>query len=421
LSNQKNRKVMKMKKLENWLIKLSDSLVKFKPLMILQSAFQMMLPFLIVGSICTVFNGLPIDAYQEFITNVGLKNVLGLPYNYTFGYFSIYLAFAVGYQYMIKNGMRKQAIVTGLMSILSTLIITPVEMLQVYIGTMGMFGAMVIAYITGVLVRFIVKRNWTIKMPEGVPSGISNSIMALVPIFVVVFAMMALNFVMSLTSLGDVQTALFEIVRLPLMKVGCNIFGEFIIFTMISLFWFFGVHGGMAIWPITAMLFTQNQAENLAAYSAGQAIPNMITGPGYLINYSMIAIVIAVLFFSKNNGLKSVAKVALFPAAFEIQEPISFGLPIIMNPIFLIPYVGTTLGAFLGTRILQLIGFLGNAPCISGFNQALPAVVNAFVNFGWKGILVSISFTIIAVFCYAPFVKMNDKRVEKITQEESEG
>ncbi len=408
-----------MKKLQSALMKFADIIGKNRTLLILQSSFQMMLPFLMIGSICSIFNGLPIDAYQQWIISVNLKSVLSLPYDCTFGYFSIYLSFAIGYQYMQKNGMRKNAIVTGLMAVTSFLIITPVAMKDYYIGTMGMFGAMVIAYVTGWIMYTIYKKNWTVKMPEGVPSGVASSFMALVPGFIVVFTMMALTFLLSLTPLQDVQNALFTLVRAPMMALGCNIFGELIVFTMVSLFWFFGIHGGMAIWPISAMLFTQNTAENLAAFNAGTAIPNMITGPGYTISASMVSIVIAVLLFSKNSGLKSVAKVALAPSAFEIQEPISFGLPIIMNPIFLIPYLCQAILPFLGTRLLQVVGLLNNAPCLN-INQAVPSVVGAFANFGWKGVIVSIVFTMISVIIYAPFIRMNDERLLQTISEESE-
>lgn len=406
-----------MKKFQEWLTKISDAMLNCKPLMILQGAFQMILPFTIIGAIGSLINGLPFEAYQDFIAKIGLKSVLSLPYDCTFGYFSLYLAFAVGYQYMTKKGMKKNAIISGLMSIFSLLIVTPTEQFATYIGTVGTFGAMIVAYLTASSMHFIYNRNWTIKMPAGVPQGVANSFMALVPGFIIAAVMVLIRFIFALTPWGDLQSALFTLVRAPLMAIGCNVFGEVMFYLVSVILWFFGVHGGMATAPIYMALFINNQAENLAAFQANQTPPNMVVGLG--INYSILAVVLSILIFSKNKGARSIAKISFLPALFEIQEPVSFGLPIIMNPIFFIPYIicGTT--PILGTRLLQMAGFLGNSNCIAQ-NQAVLSVVSSFLNYGWKGIVVSIVFTIIAIFIFAPFVRMNDARLAKEAAKETE-
>ena len=405
-----------MKKFQEWLTKISDAMLNCKPLMILQGAFQMILPFTIVGAIGSVLSGLPIEAYQNFIASNGIKDILNLPYDYTYGYFSLYLAFAVGYQFMVKYNMKKNAIIAGLMSIFAVLIVTPSTMFTYYISSMGMFGAMVISFLAAGIMRFIYNRNWVIKMPAGIPQGIVSAFMALVPGFVIAIVMMLLRFVFSLTSLGDVQTALFTLVRAPLMALGCNAVGLTICWMAMMLFWFFGIHGGMAVAPILSILFVSNTAENLAAFQANQTPPNRITT--LICFYSMVAIVLSVLVFSKNKGARSIAKMALLPAVFEIQEPIAFGLPIIMNPIFFIPYIGCAFMSVIGTQLLQTIGFLGNANGVG--LQAVPQVVSAFVNFGWKGVVTSIAFTVISIFIYAPFVRMNDARLAKEASKEAE-
>lgn len=255
-----------MKKFQEWLTKISDAMLNCKPLMILQGAFQMILPFTIIGAIGSLINGLPFEAYQDFIAKIGLKSVLSLPYDCTFGYFSLYLAFDVGYQFMVKYNMKKNAIIAGLMSIFAVLIVTPSTMFTYYISSMGMFDAMVISFLAAGIMRFIYNRNWVIKMPAGIPQGIVSAFIALVPGFVIAIVMMLLRFVFSLTSLGDVQTALFTLVRAPLMALGCNAVGLTICWMAMMLFWFFGIHGGMAVSP---MLRSETRSQRTLFFSAG--------------------------------------------------------------------------------------------------------------------------------------------------------
>lgn len=400
-----------MNKLQNVLMKISDKMNKCKILNVMSGAFTLLFPILIIGSFFSILNGLPIEVYQNFITSIGIKDLLVIPYNVTYNYYSIYLVFAVAYQYMVKSGMKKNGVLAGFIAIAAYLMVVP-ETATHYFGTMGMFGAVIISYLSSSIIKLCFDKKITIRMPDSVPSGISNSFSTLVPLMIISIVMLIIRFGFGLTPLGDFQTAIYTLISVPIMSLGNNLFAEIIIIALSWLFWLFGIHGGMAVGVVVAMVYIPNWADNMAAFASGVNPPHMFTGPGTTILASISAICIAILIASKDKGSREVAKIALAPALFEIQEPIAFGLPIVLNPIFFIPYLINGIFPAVATRILQIVGFLNNPTCVN-INQLVPVPVAGMAQFGWKGALLSVVFTVIAILVYIPFVKMNDKQLAK--------
>ena len=153
---------------------------------------------------------------------------------------------------------------------------------------------------------------------------------------------------------------------------------------------------------------------NLAAYQAGQPLPNMFVG--MVLGGEGLAVNLAILLFSHRKELKEIAKIGIIPYIFNISEPTNFGIPIIMNPNFFIPYLITPVIGWVLTHGFQLIGFLGynNGTQVA---WTLPTTVQAFFYYGWQGAVVNIIISICVFLLYIPFVKMNDASLDRADAE----
>lgn len=403
-----------MDKLRNCLGVFADKMNSFKALHVIQRALAMIMPVTLIGSLFSLLSGFPAQAWQDFITSTGLIGSFQLVYNCTYGYYSMFIAFCIAYQYCSMNKQKKNALAAGIMAICAFMISCPSDNLAGYIGTTGILGAMIIGYFVGWLFNKLITKNITIRMPEGVPPMVSQSFVALIPAALICTIFMILNFLLAKTSLISCQDMIYQLVRVPLTVVGANFAGEFIMVVYCTLLWFFGIHGGMLMMPIISVVFMDKIMANLNAYTVGAPLPNMFVGTVLL--GEGLAINLAIILFSRRKELKNIAKIGFVPNIFNISEPTNFGLPIIMNPNFFIPYLMTPIIGFTITHLAQAIGFLGFNTGVS-VAWTLPTTVQAYFYYGWQGIVVNLLITVICFLIYIPFVRRNDATLEKADTE----
>lgn len=184
--------------------------------------------------------------------------------------------------------------------------------------------------------------------------------------------------------------------------------------------WFFGIHGGMTVMPVMMLLFTVAQNENLAAYQAGADLPNMVTG-GYLsFSSGSLPLVIAALLFAKSVSNKEISKLAFVPSLFGVDEPAYFGLPMILNPIFFVPWVIIVPSiAVWFTYALQCFGLLGYATGASA-GSFVPFFVTDIVSYGIPGVIWGTLMFIVDVIVYIPFLKAYDKQQLEAEKQQEE-
>lgn len=181
--------------------------------------------------------------------------------------------------------------------------------------------------------------------------------------------------------------------------------------------WFLGIHGGMTVGPIMMMLFMQVQMENLTAFQAGQPLPHMVIGDALSYGTGSLPLLLAILIFAKSQQLRTFGKIAIVPAFFGVDEPAYFSVPMILNPMFFIPWVlfSPTLAVF-GTHLLKMVGLLSFSNGTGGQNAAnLPFFVGNTMNYGIGGLIWGLIFFVIIVAAYVPFVKVYDK--QKLAEE----
>lgn len=419
--SQKGEK-QNMQKVLDALVSVSSKLAQSRILQTIQRAFMKLMPLTMIGGFASLFKGLEIGGYQTWLQSTPLYNALGTIYQFTVGLLGLYCAFLVAASYADVFELKKsRGTEVGLVSLVCFLIVTPYTLPESlygaatlstsWLGSSGMFTAIIISFITGIVFSFCEKHNLGIRLPDSVPPMIAMQFNALIPGLFAVVIFSVINVIFSFTALGSLQQAVYSLVSAPLNALGANIFGVYVLTTVCYMMWFFGIHGGMTIMPVMMVLFMPLQMANLAAYQAGAPLPNMVTGNLLSYGSGSLPLVIAALIFCKSSANRSLTKLALLPSLFGVDEPAYFGMPMILNPIFFIPWVIITPAISVwGTYLLQCLGLLGAATGASA-GSFVPFVVTNLVSYGISGLIWGCLFFIIDVIVYIPFVKAYDRQM----------
>lgn len=406
------------------LVDVSAKFANIRFLQTIQHAFMRMMPVTIIGGFASLFKGLSIAGYQTWLQSTPLYGALGAIYNFTIGLLAVYVVTLTAYEFAHTYDLKKSGgLGVAIIALACFLIVTPYQeaadayssatLPMSWLGSSGMFTALLIAFATGWIFRFCEDKNLAIHLPEQVPPNVALQFTLLIPgTFSIVLAGIV-RMIFAATSVGSLQQAIYAVVSMPLQAVGANIFGLWILMLVLYLMWFLGIHGGMTVGPIMMLLFTQLQMENLAAYQAGQPLPHMMTGTILSYSSGSLPLVVAALIFCRAKANRSIVKLGALPSLFGVDEPMYFGFPMIMNPVFFIPWVilTPTVGVW-GTWLLQKAGLLGYATGASA-GSFVPFFVSNLVSYGVRGLIWGFVFFALDVVLYMPFVKAYDRQIQK--------
>lgn len=379
------------------------------------SAMTGLMPIMIISSIASLVGSINIGESQTFMENGGILNLLNVINSMTIEVVSLYAAFLVGYK--LADLKKKDALNSGIMSLLGFLILTPLTVTEEFTGfSLSSFGAgaMFVAIFGGLLAArlyiFFIDAKLTINLPESVPPVVSKSFAAIIPglMIALIFGLIALIF--GMTPFDNMQNLIMFVVSEPLKALGANIWAVMFIVAFAELLWFFGIHGSMAIYPVIMLVFYQPGLENLAAFSNGLPLPHLFT-MGFVFNNRgarSLAVAILCIFQAKSDRMNSVGKIGLVPSLFGISEPIKFGIPQVLNIKMLVPLMLTPAVSVLIAYILTIIGFL---PYHNGVSMPLgsPVIIQGFFFNGWQGIVSQLLQLIACILIYIPFIKVQDK------------
>lgn len=406
-------------------MQISTKFAQNKILGTIQHAFMLLMPITMIGGFAALFKGISIVSYQNFIMTVGIYDILNNIYQWTIGMLGLYLSFLVAYAYANRKGTFKSEIAIGLTSLVCFLILTPYTLPDTpygsanlptnWLGSSGMFSAIITGFIVGGIFNLCQKYHLEIKLPEQVPPFVAAQFSSLIPVVISALFFGLVNLIFIRTPFGCFHQLVYSILSKPL-QVSNNVFGGWILMICLYGLWFLGIHGGMTVGPVIMILFMQFQMENLAAYQAGLPIPHIYVGDALSYGTGSLPLLVAIMIFAKSKQNRSIGKLAIIPSFFGIDEPAYFGLPMILNPIFFIPWViiSPTVSIF-GTYILKLIGLLPYANGTGGNAANLPFFVGNLMQYGIWGLIWGIVFFVIIVICYIPFVKAYDK--QKLAEE----
>lgn len=418
--------------LEKYVLPFADKVANNKSLQAIMSGFMTILPITILGAIATLLGSLQIPVYQEFIIVVGLKPIFGYIPAVTTNMLALYTVFSIAKAMTDNLGHKGQSTTAGIVTLFVFLMMIPLGVSGVaaeskevvtiggalsltFLGSPGIFTAILLGLIVPRIYCFVIDRNWIIKMPEGVPPMVSNSFVSLVPAFIVALLFAFVRFGFSLTEFGNFNTFLYTVIQSPLKSLAASPFTFMLGLVLVSFFWFFGIHGGLIVGPIITALYTPLNLENLAALEAGLAMPNIITQSDWFV-FGMIGgggatlgFAIWMAFFAKSKRYKTLGRLALPASLVGINEPITFGAPVVLNPLLIIPFTLAPLVSFGISYLLRVVGIL--TP-LNGINipTGTPVIFSAFIAGGWLHAFVQLGLIVVCFFIYYPFALMLDKK-----------
>ena len=394
------------------------TIANYKYLKILQKTFLSTMSLLLIGSLFLLVAEFPIDAWKEFL-GADMITILKRASGVGTQALALFVATATAY-YAIDfynnrddNEKKLDPMPPVILTIASFLLLyeNPVIEKVTYLdigmlGAKAVFAEILVALITIEIYRFIIKKKLVIKMPDGVPPAIMESFMALIPSAVAILFWWIIRWVLNI----DVLTLVLDAFK-PLIAAGDSVFGVFINTFFNRALWFVGIHGGNVVGSVVDPVLRTMDAANLAAAQAGEVLPH-IASYTFMDQYVWIGLApLAVcLLTTKSKNLRAIGLLALPAALFNIGEPLNFGVPIVLNPILMIP----SILAFVVIGILSYGGVaLGFLPTpYLAIPWTVPAPIKAFLGtnanfiaFAWVVVCWIIMFAI-----FYPFVKALEKQ-----------
>jgi PTS system cellobiose-specific IIC component len=285
------------------------------------------------------------------------------------------------------------------------------------LGGGGMFVAIVMAIFAVETLRFIKEKKLTIKMPEGVPESVARSFEALIPAAVIIPVVWAVRDVLGF----DIQNFVMELFQ-PLVLAGNSLAGILIPIIFITLLWATGIHGDSVVGTVARPMWLVLLDQNIAAAAAGQPIPNIAPEPFFQwfvwIGGSGATIgLVFLMLASRSPYLKSVGKATLLPGVCNINEPVIFGVPVMLNPLLFVPFLAGPVAIGVITYFAMRFDLVTKPYILVPWT--LPAPVGAYLATGgdWRAIVLVVVNIAIVTLLYYPFFKAYER---KLLREEAE-
>ncbi|WP_238900961.1 MULTISPECIES: PTS sugar transporter subunit IIC [unclassified Clostridium] len=409
--------------------------VNLKGVQALKDGMLFTLPLNIVGSIFLLIACFPVKAFTDGMTSAfgpGWNDPLFKLQHSTMGIMAVVAVIGMTYVYCKNEGLEPFSPAVIALSVFLTVTndfvmfkatpdATPIQVggviPQDWTGGSGMITAIIVSLVVSFVYCAMVKKNITIKMPEGVPQGVVNAFSALIPatvIFIgatVVYAVCKFGFNTSFVEI------IYKVVQTPLQAASDSLPGAILIAFAVPFLWFFGIHGGMTVSGMVGALLTANTAANAKLQEAGtldlahgahivtqQFYDNFINlaGSGQTLGFTILLLVLA-----KSAQYKQLGRLALPANLFNINEPVLFGTPVVMNPIMGVPFILTPvvnailLYLAIATGILAPMG--GALP-----PWTVPAVFSGLIIGGPSYAIAQLVFLLIGMAIYFPFFKKVD-------------
>lgn len=390
----------------------------------IRDGFVALMPLIIIGALVLIILQFPVcfenvdECYlggTAFFVNTGLGDKLWIPFNITFGLLSIYVTVSVSYALSRRRGL--DPVMPVIFTLLSFLMLAAPQLsgfdpeAPQRIDNTGLFTAIVVAVVTIEVYRFFIQRNLIIQMPAGVPPAIANAFAALIPGAAIVFGWWVIRFLLNIDLAGGLFNVLAAVVPAASSYVAVAIAETFHAFL-----WTMGIHGDLTIGIALQPVWLANTAANAQAVAAGGQPTAIYTDlfRSYVVPGGSGATLPLAFYFirSKAPRLRQVGWLGIWPGIFNINEPITFGAPVIFNPVLAIPFIIIT---FLNATVAYLAHVLGLVtPTYIAAPWTLPSPLLMFLATGFDiraSILAIVTEFVIPGIIWYPAFKAWEKQV----------
>ncbi len=403
--------------LEKYLLPPMTKLSEQRHLKAIRDGIVSTIPLIIIGSFFLVIAVPPNDWLKQLVAPY--VNQIMFPYRLSMGIMALYASFGIAYN--LAKSYKLDPLSGGSLG-LAAFLLTNVPlnidpngwMLSLSsLGGSGMFTAIIMSIFAVEIFRVCKEKNLTIKMPKEVPTSVANSFAALIPAAFIIVPIWIIRDLLNF----DIQKFVLSIFT-PLVTAGNSLPGILVPILLITLLWGCGIHGDSVVGTVARPIWLAMLDANVAAQAAGQPISNIAPEPFFQwfvwIGGSGATIGLVILMLgSKSRYLKDIARASLIPGICNINEPVIFGAPIMLNPLLIIPFI-------LGPLICGCVSYfamtlnLVSKPVILA-PWTLPAPIGAYLATGgdWRAIILVLINIAIVTALYFPFLKAYEKKLIK--------
>ncbi|MGL4335638.1 MAG: PTS sugar transporter subunit IIC [Turicibacter sp.] len=421
--------------MDKYIVPVAAKIGAQRHLVAVRDAFIAMIPVTMIGAFATLINNLPSETYKGIMANIFGEGWTQLGGDLWWGSIAVMAIFVVvAVAYFLAKSYGEDGLQAGLIALSIFIIMAPQDggaaasgwgnIHWAYLGT----GALFTAIVTGLLatecyVKLSKIKQITIKMPDGVPPAVARSFAKLIPGMLTILVFATLSMFLRFAADGQFLTDLINTYfAVPLRNVADSLGGALLIAFFVHLLWVFGLHGSNIALGITEPLLIDlgSVNTNLAQTGATEGYHVMagafFDGFVYLGGAGVcLGLIIALIIAGRRR--KDMIALGTLPACFNINEPIIFGMPIVLNPVFMIPFI---LAPMIGTTVSYLAIQSGLvAPVIMAkIPWVTPPIIGGFMANGhWSGGALALVNLIISVLIYIPFVMVSERMDKKRAEE----
>ncbi|MDT0723100.1 lactose-specific PTS transporter subunit EIIC [Staphylococcus haemolyticus] len=391
----------------------------------IRDGFIAAIPIILFSSIFILITYVP--NVFGFTWSKTMEGILMKPYNYTMGIVGFIVAGTTAKS--LTDSFNRKLDKTNQINFISTMMAAmcgflflaadPAKdggFLSGFMGTKGLLTAFLSAFITVIVYNFFIKRNITIKMPKEVPPNISQVFKDIFPLSAVIIILYALDLIVRATAHTNVANGILKLFE-PLFTAADGWVGVTIIFGAFAFFWFVGIHGPSIVEPAIAAITYANLEANLHLIQAGEHANNVITPGTQMFVVTMggtgatLVVPFMFMWLTKSKRNKAIGRASVVPTFFGVNEPILFGAPLVLNPVFFIPFI------FAPIANVWIFKFFVDVLGMNSFSIFLPWTtpgplgIVMGTGFAFWSFVLAIVLIVVDVIIYYPFVKVYDEQI----------
>lgn len=403
--------------------------VNTKPITALRNGMLYTMPFTIVGSIFLLLSNLPITSVASWITESGLAVYFNQAYGASFAIMAFFAVIGIAYSYVKAEGF--EGLPAGMIALVIFILTMSASVTdeasgvtigniidKAWTGGQGMISAIIIGLFVGWGYSWFLRHDIRIKLPDAVPENVANSFTALIPAAVLItFATGVYVFFDKVFTTTMIQW-IYDVIQSPMQGVTDSLGGAITLAFLVPFLWFFGVHGSTIVGGIMGPILQSNSLANTAILESGKELT--IANGGHIVTQQFldqfltvtgagmtIGLVMYMVMFSKSAQFKQLGRLSLAPAVFNINEPITFATPIVMNPIMGLPFIVTPV---VSSIITYFALYTGLVPLFTAVQVpwTTPPIISGFLVGGWQAAILQTVVLTLGFFIYLPFVKKVD-------------
>ncbi|MGL5254490.1 MAG: PTS sugar transporter subunit IIC [Brevinema sp.] len=409
--------------------------------MAIRDGFIAFMPFLIIGSLFIIIQDFPLPGYYEWTKAVfgdGFYQFIILPKRFTYDIMSLFVVMFIANR--LAQSLKVDGFYSSIISLMSFMMITPmttsvsdvagnvIEVGRVitiggWYGSNGLFVAILTALAITELYAFFINKKIVITMPAGVPPAVARAFSALIPGFLILSLMLAVRGLFLMTPFGNIHEMIFRFVSAPLsLMVANNLLGAIGTVIAIDVLWLFGLNGGTIVNGIMRPLWIPLQDANLQSIQNGQLPTNIITEQFFDMIWiggagATFAVAVILALRARSSQYKDIGRLSVLPGLFNINEPIMFGIPIVLNPFTFIPLILGPVAICILNYFLMASGLVAKPTGVI-VPWPTPPILQGFLVTGhFSGALMQLLDMIVVGLIWMPFINVLDKR--KVEEENS--